>query len=125
MTIESACYAALSGDSDVQASVGNGDSPETYRIYPDVAPDDVARPFIIYSLIHGERPVAFDGVANLRNGHVQIDVYADTLSAARTLADHAVDALEAGANLGSATDSSGYEEDINLHRIIIDASLWE
>ena len=56
---------------------------------------------------------------------MQIDCFADTQNEARTLADHVYDAI--GSNMSVGADPNEqyfFEDDTELHRYMIDFSLW-
>ena len=64
------------------------------RIYPDVAPIDTARPYVTYQQVGGEIVDPINGdVPNLKNARMQINVWADTRSAANTLMRSIEDAI--------------------------------
>jgi Protein of unknown function (DUF3168) len=57
------------------------------RVYPDVAPSGVARPFIVYQQVGGVSLAFLDKtVPSKKNGRFQIAVWADTRSAVAALA---------------------------------------
>ena len=66
------------------------------RVYPDVAPENAARPYITYQQLGGE-PLNFVDAArpSKRNGHFQVSVWADARLAASALAAQVEDALRA------------------------------
>lgn len=80
-------YSILAADNGVKALAKTG---TTFRCYPDTAPIETPRPFLVYSHIWGnkERPALVDVV------RFQIDAYADTKSASFALADAVDKALE-------------------------------
>lgn len=127
MAIEESLYTALSGDSDVNALVANGTSPETYRIFPNVAPEAAAqtKPYIVYTLVFGQHAQTFSGRSTLKNARIQVDTYAETYSGARTLADHIYDAVDTNMSIGDSNEQAFYEDETELYRIMIDFSLWE
>lgn len=98
------------------------------RIYPDVAPDNTARPYIVYQQIGG---AAFNyvegGVVGLRNARVQISVWADTRIQASQIGDQAESILLGVAGLqpqvlGAAR--SIYEPDTGLRGRMQDFSFY-
>ncbi len=88
------------------------------RIFPDVAPEGTARPYIVYQQVGGS---AFNyvegGLVGLRNARVQISVWADARIQASQIGDQAEAILLGVAGLqpqvlGAA--SSIYEPDTGL-----------
>jgi hypothetical protein len=78
--IEQALYRLLSTNSDVTALVST-------RIYPSIAPQNAAKPYVIYQQIT-EQDIAKnnDGPGNLPAVTFQLDAYAETYAAARQVA---------------------------------------
>ena len=61
-------YSRLSTDSDILAYVGT-------KIYPDIVPQNVQYPFVVYTIVNS-LPVDFkDGQSNLEEITLQVDVY--------------------------------------------------
>lgn len=74
MTVESTLFAALS------SLVGA-------RVYPDIAPEGSAIPYITYQQVGGRSFVYVEGtLPDIKNGRIQFDVWADTRTAASALA---------------------------------------
>jgi len=66
------------------------------RVYPDVAPENAARPYITYQQFGGEALNFVDAARpSKRNAHFQVSVWADTRLAASTVAAQVEDALRA------------------------------
>lgn len=64
------------------------------RVYPDVAPMNTTRPFVTYQQVGGSVINPIKGEApGLRNARIQVNVWADTRSAANTLMRDIEDAL--------------------------------
>lgn len=88
MTVEALIVSALS------ALVGG-------RVYPDLAPDPVSTPYIVYQQVGG-RPVNFVDSATLpskANGRFQITVWSATRLEVAALSKAAADVLRADAGL--------------------------
>ena len=61
-------YSRLSTDGDILAYVGT-------KIYPDIVPQNVQYPFVVYTIVNSI-PVDFkDGQSNLEEITLQVDVY--------------------------------------------------
>lgn len=56
------------------------------RYYHQIAPDDVARPFLIYQRVGGDRPVHLAGPCDLKMDRIQITVWADESADAQAAA---------------------------------------
>ena len=68
------------------------------RVYPDLAPLNTARPFIVYGQVGGESLAFLNNVLpDKKHGRFQIDVYADSRAAC------AVVALQVEAAMSAAT----------------------
>ncbi|HQS59731.1 MAG: hypothetical protein B7Y56_03030 [Gallionellales bacterium 35-53-114] len=64
------------------------------RVYPDVAPELTARPYITYQQVGGESANFVDPtVPTKKNSRFQVNVWADTRAAAAALAIQVEDAL--------------------------------
>ena len=99
------------------------------RVYPSVAPQSSQLPVVVYQVIDEQRIESLGGfTSGTRNARVQVDVYAETYTAAQALADAVAAALGAltGANLSSVQVSRRdlYEDESQLHRVSTDFSLW-
>jgi hypothetical protein len=81
MTVETDLYSALG------SLVSN-------RVYPDIAPQGVAKPYITYQQVGG-RAIAFleTAVVGRRNARIQVNVWHTSRLAANTLARSVEDAL--------------------------------
>ena len=126
MTVSQTFFTTLSTDGDVGPLVANAVSPQTYRIFPDLAPDNVAKPFIVYSQINERIPVSFNDVNAVAEYDFQIDIYADTHAEVITLKDHIIDAVNTGMKLTQAFNpGSSYENDTELYRYMLQLTVWE
>lgn len=98
---------------------GGTDAQE--RVYPQVAPDGVLRPYIVYQRVSAIN----SNSSNLTNTQMQIDVYATTYVQARTIADQvAVLMLSWSYQNISGNSHDLFESDVKLHRISSDYSIW-
>lgn len=115
MTVEADIFNALKG------LVSN-------RVYPDVAPEGAARPYITYQQVGGGAVNFVDPtIPSKRNGRFQINVWANTRAAASTLARQVEDALRATAALQTTVLSApvaSYEPDTKLYGTLQDFSVW-
>lgn len=98
------------------------------RVYPDVAPDGVARPYITYQQVGGD-VVGFleSALPSKRNGRFQINCWATTRLAAAALIRQMEAALVTSATLRA--DAMGgpvatYEQDTSLYGARQFFSIW-
>ncbi|MGY6256543.1 DUF3168 domain-containing protein [Paraburkholderia caledonica] len=96
------------------------------RCYPDVAPANVARPYITYQAVGGQSPNYLNNTVDLQNARMQVNVWADTRSAATAVMQSAIAALS-GAPIRATTlgaPVSTYEPDTKLYGSREDFSIW-
>lgn len=98
------------------------------RVYPDVAPQTVARPYITYTQVGG-RAIAYleSAVVGLRNGRFQVNVWADSRLAAMNLCRQVEDTLVASTTLRAiplGAPVSVYEPETKLYGTRQDFSTW-
>lgn len=98
------------------------------RVYPDLAPEGTARPYITWQGLGGASARFLNNeAADKRNTYMQINVWATTRLAALALIRQVEDALCASA-LFTARPSgeplSTYEEDTKLYGCIQRFSIW-
>ncbi len=78
--LAAALFARLSTDAAVAALVAQ-------RIYPIIAPQEAATPFIVQARSSTQRFTALSGPGGLAQARVEISAWADTFDACRALAD--------------------------------------
>jgi hypothetical protein len=100
------------------------------NIYPDIAPQNVQYPFIVYTIINST-PVDFkDGQSNLEEITVQLDVYTNNYETTQTLSNAVRNRLyRFSGTLNSvniqtikymSSDSQVYNADLNVYWMSID-----
>jgi hypothetical protein len=98
------------------------------RVFPDVGPEGVARPYITFQQVGGASINFIDAaIPSKRNGRFQLNVWADTRLQAATLARQVEDALRGVTALQTTVLGSpvaDYEEDTKLYGAMQDFSLW-
>lgn len=98
------------------------------RVFPDVAPEGTALPYITYQQIGGQQSRLLDNThAGMRNQQMQVNAWAKTRAESLTLIRQAEDALCASAlmiarPLGDSI--SVYEEDTGLYGSILRFDIW-
>ena len=114
MNIEKRLYAAL--------------APLCARVFPDVAPIETPRPYVMWQQIGGQSPSFLErGVANMRNARIQISVWADSRMAANTLALAIEKALAEDATMQASAESALvalYESEMRLYGALQDFTIW-
>src|SRR4051812_19007400 len=115
MSVEAIIFAALK---DLVAN----------RVFPDVAPEATARPYITYQQVAGE-PVNFvdPTVPSKKNACFQVNVWADTRSQAAALSRQVEDTLRVVPALQTSVlgaPTAVYEEDTKLRGTMQDFSFW-
>jgi hypothetical protein len=108
----------------LKALVPNGDG--TFRCYPDVAPAGALRPYITYQAVGGQSPNYLSNTVALQNARMQVNVWADSRSAANSVMQSAIAALTGTAvkavTIGAPVSS--YEPDTKLYGSREDFSIW-
>ena len=116
-------YGRLSTDAAVTGVCG-------LRIYPDIAPQNVAYPFCVYTIINSI-PVDYkDGQSNLEEVTFQIDVYTNNYDTTQSLSDSVRNRLDRFVGTVNnisvqtikymASDSQAYNADLNVYWMSID-----
>ena len=119
MTHLQAVRDALLADVVMSALVGT-------RIYPSIAPQGVARPFIILRLISAVPHHTHDGAPSdlLEAARVQVDCYGPEYATVHALASKVDDVLGAlsGPEISATRESAadGYENETSLHLVSLD-----
>lgn len=97
----------------------------TGRCYPLTAPDPVVKPYLVFSVISDVQMNGLDGFAGLSNRRVQIDVYATSYGASKTLASAVKTSMSTAAFTNSHLSSQDlFEPDTQLYRVTMDFSIW-
>lgn len=102
--ITDAIYTILSGDATLTAQVGT-------RIYGADAPQETANPCVIYEISGQEPEYTKDGAATVIYTNLEVDVFADSYKAGRSISDLVKAALDQ------------YSGTVNGHKI--DLIQWE
>ncbi len=128
MSFTTATISALRSFAGVQALVGNGDSPETYRIYSLVLPQGVAMPAVVIERLNASEVQSLTdaGGAGLGNTRLRVSCYSSTLAEAQALSVQVRAAFKADTDLTEMhlMEFDGYEDDTQLYKTITDYSIW-
>lgn len=115
MTVEANIFAALTG-------LVSG------RVYPDVAPAGVARPYIVYQQVGGEAHQYIDStLPTKKNGRFQVAIWGDSrasVAALSLLAEQAISTSSVFQASPIGAPASEYEPDTLLHGSRQDFSIW-
>lgn len=96
------------------------------RVSPAPAKLGTARPYVTYQRVGGKRHSTLNSGSGAPQATFQVDVWADSLSDARTLADTLLDGLPALLKVGDVSDNpDDYEESTKLHRASFDVTVWK
>lgn len=98
------------------------------KVWPDVAPSGVARPFIVYQQVGGQSIAFMDGTfPSKENGRMQIVCWAATRLAAINLAKQVEAAVCGSASLQATplgARVSEFEAETGLYGAMQDFSVW-
>lgn len=116
MTLHEDVFSALSG-----GSPGN-------RVYPDVLPQMVVLPALVFSLVGGRDDFHLQGESGLLIRLVQVDAWAGTRLAAESLVNVATVGMVASAafqvNAIDVTTVDGYEPETERYRASREYTVW-
>ena len=124
-TIEKAIRSILINDSTVSAI--------TTRCYPATLPQDPIYPLILFSKVTGMRDHHLQGPSGLAHPRFQVEAWATTYDAAKTLANAIREALDGYKGtvgtvvIGSIlieSERDVYEDAVSCHRVIMDFYCW-
>lgn len=124
-TIEEAIHDILVTDSSVKAI--------TTRCYPSTLPQNPTYPLILYAKVTGERINDLSGPSGMAHPRFQIEAWAETYAAAKSLAN-AIRVCLNGYRGTSGTVWIGsfliqserdiYEPEAACHRVVMDYAIW-
>lgn len=110
---------------DLRAAIGD---LVAGRVYPLFAPEQAARPFIVYSRLAATEQSTLDaqgGTGNLINTRLQVDAYAETYTEAQALADAIVARIKTwNVTCTVNVQMDMFEQDTRLYRVMTDLSTW-
>lgn len=121
MSIETTLYAALIADSGVTALVASG-SPLVYRIYPQIAPDNAAVPYITYQVVATEAHNKLAGAPDTERKVVQINCIANTYASAKGVSEAVKSALNVSIGYLNG-EGDDYFPQTERHRVRLDFAL--
>lgn len=123
-----AVYSVLTGYAGLQALVGNGDSPETYRVYAILMPQDPTMPAVTFQKISAERQLTMSdaGGSGVENDRMRITAWSKTLAQAQAIAEQIRLAMKSAATFEALPvfETDGFESDTLYYSVITDYSIW-
>lgn len=111
MSAETVLFALLAADAGVGALVAD-------RIYPEVAPDDVDRPLVVYRRESTQPIYTIHGTLAMQSAFLVITCYAATRAEAESIGDAVTTAL-AGSAIEFLDRTGGYDPDLLVHGVTI------
>ena len=111
MSTETVLFALLAADAGIGALVAD-------RIYPEVAPQDVDRPLIVYQRESTQPLYTIHGTLALQSVYVVISCYASSRAEAETIGDAVITALS-GSAFEALDRTGGYDPDLLVHSVTI------
>lgn len=116
-------YSRLSTDGAILAYVGS-------KIYPDIVPQNVQYPFVVYTITNST-PVDYkDGQSNLEEIEIQVDVYTQNYDDTQDLANlirnrldrfvGTVEGVEVQSIKYTASDSQIYNAELSVYWMSVD-----
>ena len=123
-----AVYTVLSGYAGLQALVGNGDSPETYRIHAILMPQDQSVPAVTFQRVSDERVLTMTdaGGAGVVRDRIRITSWSKTLGEAQAVAEQVRLAMISATTFKSLQvfEADDREIDTLLYSVVSDYSVW-
>jgi hypothetical protein len=117
--IEELIYSNLSTATSVTALVVD-------RIYPLLMPQDPTLPAVTYQRISDNPINSLSGHGGLDNPRIQIDCWATSYSAVKTLSNAVIKAMDLSTSYKSLrmSDQDLYEDGTEIYRVSMDFSCW-
>ena len=110
MSLESSLITYLGADVDLGALLGIGTSPETYRIYHELRPDNTT-PALVFSRTGASRQLVLGGPSQFTIARISIDAWAASAVLARDLGAKLKARLDGvTGNMSGTTIQIGYYE---------------
>jgi len=110
-------FSLLANDSGVSGILGTNRSDGTTGIFPNVAPDSVNIPYMVYTEVHREPILSYEGVNPLQTLRFQLACYGSPYLTVKQLAeaiknvlDGFVGELSDGSVVGSSMPLSEHDE---------------
>lgn len=88
------------------------------RIYPQVAEQGAAKPFVVYRILSKDPAQKLGGKAGITNTSVVFDCWAETYAAAIALADQVRTAIDAASLISYEESASGEEYELQTDEFV-------
>ena len=116
-------YELLNPVAGIQALLGTGSSPQQSRIYPSIAPESAALPYVEFNVISDIPISTIPGTDDMHRNRFQFSCHALTRDGAQAIGDAIHDALEGNGYQDYRTDL--YDSATKTHTVIVDWSFLE
>lgn len=113
-------FEILSNETEVTSLFGTN----PVRIYPGRAPQNVVKPYAVYSVYNANPENYLDGIPDIENKGVQINIYSNSYSNLEDCFLAIRDALEPHAHMISYT-TPDVDSDTNLYSARMEFDSWE
>jgi NMD protein affecting ribosome stability and mRNA decay len=114
-------FSLAAGSAAVVALLGSN----PVRVWPfGQAPQNETRPYAVHQLIYGSPENSMSCTPDIDNTGIQIDVYAQTASAAREVVRALTDAFEAAHNQVVAWNGETKDVPTGLYRVSFTVEFW-
>lgn len=115
-TLEEGLRAHLIADGTLGPLLNAGGVPAHYRIYHEIMPPNPGYPAIVYARVSVERFLTLAGPNSLTNVRLALDIWGNTASEMKTVAQAVRDALDGlqGSIGGTTIQSCHYESEADL-----------
>lgn len=119
MSLEQKIYSALTGSTLVTDHVASSSA-----IYPMIAPQNAALPYILYARISGGQINGLGGYLTTEHPSIQIDIYSTSYSDSKTIAKNVHTVMDATTTFSAilVSDNDIYEDSVELYRVSCDYS---
>jgi hypothetical protein len=97
------------------------------KIYPAKVPQAVTPPAITYRVVDGGRINDLSGFSGLSNPHIAIDCFSTSYSQVCNISTAIIQAITASTRFKAIMQDNPvdeYDDEIEVHRRILDFSLW-
>lgn len=111
-------------EKDIRAALVAAATSAGNRVYPLKVADGATFPAAVYTRVSTAPVNSLDGHSGKDSVRVQIDCYAKTYDAAKTLAGE-VRAAMGALKCVPINDADLYEEDVKLYRVVLEFNIWQ
>jgi hypothetical protein len=95
------------------------------RMYPNIAPGAVQKPYMVYTRVASQPEVTLNSKQPIQNTRLQIDCFDNSYEGVQTLARQVNKSMEDWETQNvPLLEQDRFDSDANLHRVILDFSIW-